>query len=492
MIAGAPAAGRDRARAGARRHAAPPARQARGRFCSRRRDNNATFRTRPRRDAPGQPRTRVSRKYAEGSCLAKFGDTHVLCTATVEERVPPFLRNTGKGWVTAEYGMLPRSTHTRTDREAARGRQSGRTQEIQRLIGRSLRAVTDLAALGERQITHRLRRAAGRWRHPHRRDHRQLCRAPPGASATLVDGRAADGAAAARQRRGGFAAASSRAMPVLDLDYAEDSQADDRRQFRADRRRAASSRSRRPPKARRSTRRCSPQMLRLARAGHRRADPAPARGARRSAERWRAASAGDRLVIASHNPGKVDEIAALLAPFGDRDRRRGGARPARAGGNRRQLRGQCRAEGARRRRGAAACRRSPTIPGSSCRRWAARRGSIRRAGPARPRISASRWSGCSASSATRTAAPISSRCWRWPGPTARSSCSAARSHGRLIWPPRGDRGFGYDPMFVPDGDGDDLRRDRPGREAPDQPSRPRLRRSWSTALSSAWPDQRAV
>jgi ribonuclease PH len=91
-------------------------------------------------------------KYAEGSCLAKFGDTQVLCTATVEERVPPFLRNTGKGWVTAEYGMLPRSTLTRTEREAARGRQSGRTQEIQRLIGRSLRAVTDLAALGERQI----------------------------------------------------------------------------------------------------------------------------------------------------------------------------------------------------------------------------------------------------------------------------------------------------------------------------------------------------
>ena len=91
-------------------------------------------------------------KYAEGSCLARFGDTHVLCTATVEERVPPFLRNTGKGWVTAEYGMLPRSTLTRTDREAARGRQSGRTQEIQRLIGRSLRAVTDLAKLGERQI----------------------------------------------------------------------------------------------------------------------------------------------------------------------------------------------------------------------------------------------------------------------------------------------------------------------------------------------------
>jgi ribonuclease PH len=91
-------------------------------------------------------------KYAEGSCLARFGDTHVLCTATVEEKVPPFLRNSGRGWVTAEYGMLPRSTQTRTDREAARGKQSGRTQEIQRLIGRSLRAVTDLTALGERQI----------------------------------------------------------------------------------------------------------------------------------------------------------------------------------------------------------------------------------------------------------------------------------------------------------------------------------------------------
>jgi ribonuclease PH len=90
--------------------------------------------------------------HAEGSCMAKFGNTHVLCTASVDERVPPFLRNSGKGWVTAEYGMLPRSTHSRTDREAARGKQGGRTLEIQRLIGRSLRAVTDLPTLGERQI----------------------------------------------------------------------------------------------------------------------------------------------------------------------------------------------------------------------------------------------------------------------------------------------------------------------------------------------------
>ncbi|WP_306259303.1 ribonuclease PH [Pararhizobium sp. IMCC21322] len=92
-------------------------------------------------------------KHAEGSCLVKFGDTHVLCTASLAENVPPWLRGGGKGWVTAEYGMLPRSTGGRMRREAASGKQSGRTQEIQRLIGRSLRAVVDMQALGERQIT---------------------------------------------------------------------------------------------------------------------------------------------------------------------------------------------------------------------------------------------------------------------------------------------------------------------------------------------------
>ena len=90
--------------------------------------------------------------HAEGSCLVKFGNTHVMCTASIDEKIPPWLRNSGKGWVTAEYGMLPRSTNTRIDREAARGKQSGRTQEIQRLIGRSLRSVTNLQELGERQI----------------------------------------------------------------------------------------------------------------------------------------------------------------------------------------------------------------------------------------------------------------------------------------------------------------------------------------------------
>jgi ribonuclease PH len=97
--------------------------------------------------------TRHYTKHAEGSVLIAMGDTRVLCTASVEERVPPHKKGSGEGWVTAEYGMLPRSTHTRSDREAARGKQSGRTQEIQRLIGRSLRAVVDLKKLGERQIT---------------------------------------------------------------------------------------------------------------------------------------------------------------------------------------------------------------------------------------------------------------------------------------------------------------------------------------------------
>jgi ribonuclease PH len=112
---------------------------------------------RPSGRAPDELRpvrfTRGFIKHAEGSTLVEFGDTRVLCTASIEDTVPPFLRGKGQGWITAEYGMLPRSTHTRSAREAARGKQSGRTQEIQRLIGRSLRAVVDLKALGERTIT---------------------------------------------------------------------------------------------------------------------------------------------------------------------------------------------------------------------------------------------------------------------------------------------------------------------------------------------------
>ncbi len=162
-------------------------------------------------------------KYAEGSCLAQFGDTHVLCTASVDERVPPFLRNSGRGWVTAEYGMLPRSTDVRTAREAARGRQSGRTQEIQRLIGRSLRAVTDLTGFGERQI----------------RLDCDVLQADGGTRTAAITGsyvalhQAFDGmrrqGVIARQPLSAYLAAVScglyEGQAVLDLDYAEDSAA---------------------------------------------------------------------------------------------------------------------------------------------------------------------------------------------------------------------------------------------------------------------------
>src|SRR5881296_3987773 len=160
-------------------------------------------------------------KYAEGSCLARFGDTHVLCTASVEDGVPGFLRGRGQGWVTAEYGMLPRATHTRTDREAARGKQSGRTQEIQRLIGRSLRAVTDLEKLGERtvKLDCDVIQADGGTR----------TASVTGAFVALYDAVATlleRGILAASPIRDFVAAASVglfEGVPVLDLDYGEDS-----------------------------------------------------------------------------------------------------------------------------------------------------------------------------------------------------------------------------------------------------------------------------
>jgi len=163
-------------------------------------------------------------RHAEGSVLIGFGDTRVLVTASVEERVPPFLRGKGEGWVTAEYGMLPRATHTRGQREAAKGKQSGRTQEIQRLIGRSLRAVTDLKLLGERQITldcdvlqadggTRTAAISGAWV----------------ALRLAVNKLMAEGAIAVDPITTQVAAVSCgiyQGTPVLDLDYPEDSSAD--------------------------------------------------------------------------------------------------------------------------------------------------------------------------------------------------------------------------------------------------------------------------
>ena len=162
--------------------------------------------------------------HAEGSVLAEFGNTRVLCTASVEERVPPWMRNTGRGWVTGEYGMLPRSTHTRSGREASRGKQGGRTLEIQRLIGRSLRAVTDLDALGERSITLDC----------------DVIQADGGTRTASISGAdvalaiamqrlRADGKLKKNPLHGHVAAISVgiyRGTPVLDLDYDEDSQAE--------------------------------------------------------------------------------------------------------------------------------------------------------------------------------------------------------------------------------------------------------------------------
>jgi ribonuclease PH len=163
-------------------------------------------------------------RHAEGSVLVEFGDTRVLCTASVEERVPPFLKESGRGWVTAEYGMLPRSTNTRTDREAARGKQSGRTQEIQRLIGRSLRAVVDLSLLGARTVhlDCDVLQADGGTR----------TAAITGAFVALHDalswlkGKGAFGALPIKDFVAAVSVGIFRGVPVLDLDYAEDSACD--------------------------------------------------------------------------------------------------------------------------------------------------------------------------------------------------------------------------------------------------------------------------
>ncbi|MFN4064972.1 MAG: ribonuclease PH [Parazoarcus communis] len=184
--------------------------------------------TRPSQRQPDQLRpvriTRGFTRHAEGSVLVEFGDTRVLCTASVEDSVPGFLRGKGQGWLTAEYGMLPRATHTRSAREAAKGKQSGRTQEIQRLIGRSLRAVVDLGALGERQITIDcdVLQADGGTR----------TAAITGACVAVRDALnklLADGTLATDPMTDFVAAVSvgiHQGVPVLDLDYDEDSNCD--------------------------------------------------------------------------------------------------------------------------------------------------------------------------------------------------------------------------------------------------------------------------
>ena len=375
--------------------------------------------------APPTPYAHVSlepgfSRHAEGSCLIRMGATEVLCTASVEGRVPPFLRGKGEGWVTAEYGMLPRATHTRGDREAARGKQSGRTQEIQRLIGRSL-------ARGDRPLGHgrddgdaRLRRALRRWRHALRRHHRRL----GGAAPRLPALPAHEHHVAPMPLRDQVAAVSCGlwgGQPVLDLDYAEDSKAQTDANFvltgagglvevQGTAEGEPFSEAQLLALLAAGARRHGPALRPAAAGGRAGMTPSDGRapsgaeaesaGRRPCAPRWSAAA----LVLASHNAGKLREVAALLAPHGLAGRVREGARPARAGGERRHL---------PRQRGAS--RRWPRRARPGCRRW--------------PTTAASRWR---RSAAIPACAPPIGRCCR----TARATTPRRWRRSRSA--PRGD------------------------------------------------------
>ena len=340
---------------------------------------------RPSKRAPDELRKvsleRGVSRYAEGSCLVKFGETHVLCTASLEERGPPWLRGTGKGWVTAEYSMLPRATHDRTRREVTAGKPSGRTQEIQRLIGRSLRAV-DGPRRHRREADHaRLRRAAGRRRHAHGLHHRRL-----GGAARLHRLDAPRSMLPGDPLKDHVAAIScgiSHGVPVLDLDYAEDSAAETDANFvmtggggiveiqgtgggqavlrggvpgaddaRPQRRGAAG----RAPEARRDVSGAGRAVMRRLLSG--------------------------RVIIATHNAGKLREMRDLLGPTGWRWRRRANSiSPSRRRPGRPSARTpRSRRSPPRRRR---ACPPSPTTAASAWPRSAASPASTPLAGPGR-------------------------------------------------------------------------------------------------------------
>ena len=381
--------------------------------------------------------------HAEGSCLIRCGNTHVLCTASVQERVPPFLRNSGRGWVTAEYGMLPRSTSRRTEREAARGRQSGRTQEIQRLIGRALRAVTEMTLMGERQIVldcdvlradggTRTAAISGAYVALHQ------------ALAGLVAAERAAGAAAARAGRRGLLRRCVEGQALLDLDYEEDSTAEADANFvltgsgaiveiqvTAETRAAGARAVRRHASS--------------GGAGRARAAAAPARGARPGG-----LSVARRLVEAAPGPGEPQSGQARgAAGAARRPGGRGDLEPPRSGlpSRSRTARPSPPTPGSRRtpRRAPPACRRWPTIPGSWSRGLDGRPGvhSARWAGPER-RLRARDGAGARRARGPlrqlrrgRPRAPRSSRRCAWHGRTATRSWSTAASRATLVDPPRG-------------------------------------------------------
>src|SRR5277367_5450663 len=268
---------------------------------------------RPSRRAPDELRAvsleRGVVKYAEGSCMVKFGDTHVLVTATLEERLPPWLKGQGRGWVTAEYGMLPRATLERTRREASSGKQSGRTVEIQRLIGRSLRATLDLVALGERQITvdcdvlqadggTRTASITGAWV----------------ALADCIGWMKARNMIKTDVLRDHVAAISCgiyNGTPVLDLDYAEDSAAETDANFVM----TGDGRIIEVQGTAEKTPFSQQEFLALMALAH--------KGVAKLVDLQKMAVAQNmprritgQLVIATHNPGKLAEMRELLSPYG--------------------------------------------------------------------------------------------------------------------------------------------------------------------------------
>ncbi len=407
-------------------------------------------------------------RHAEGSCLVKFGDTHVLCVATVEERVPPFLRNSGKGWVTAEYGMLPRSTNTRSPREAARGKQSGRTQEIQRLIGRSLRAVTRLDALGERQVIldcdvlqadggTRTASITGAYVALHH------------ALSKLVE----SGALPKLPLREPVAAVSCGIVggtALLDLDYVEDSGA------QADANFVLSG---------------SGGIVEVQVTAEDEPDgPRPVRGhADAGGQRNRIAGGasapdagmltlGQRLLVATHNPGKLREFEYLLQPHGIEvvgAAALGLPEPEETGDS-------FHANAALKARAAVAATGLPALADDS--------GIVVHGLDGQPGIHSARWAGPERNfdlAIARVLEGLASRFGSFAAADHRASFVAVlcltlpdgserffegRSDGSLIDTPRGARGFGYDPIFVPDGETRAFAEMTAARKARDQPPPP--------------------
>ena len=409
---------------------------------------------RPSRRAPDELRAvtleRGVVKYAEGSCLVKFGDTHVLVTATLEERLPPWLKGQGRGWVTAEYGMLPRATLERTRREAAAGKQGGRTVEIQRLIGRSLRATVDLEALGERQITvdcdvlqadggTRTASITGAWV----------------ALADCLNWMKARNMIKAKVLRDNVAAISCgiyQGTPVLDLDYAEDSEADTDANFvmTGDGRIVeVQGTAEKTP----FTQDEFLALMALAKKGVGASGGPAENGGRLSSCTARSpANSSSRPTIPASSP----RCANCWRPMASKRFRPASSglasrkKPAR---HSRPTRGSRRSPPRRRR----SFRPLPMIPASWSRRSTARRESTRRAGPDRTRISTRRWrgsNGCCRSAAPRrrtSARRISFPRSASPGRTIISRRSrrapTARWSGRRAAPPAS----AMIPMFLPEG-----------------------------------------